>query len=363
LLSDILSEEDAFFAQLTSILQSTADFAEQILPVLVHTLLQAEQAREKVPDESYCLSLSSYFTSVLSSDSSSISCLRSIVNVVLHLRHFPLSHRDALSYNKWLNIDFTLLARSAIKYGAYTTALLFLEIARDVPNSTRAEILWAEEETLYEIYRHIDEPDGFYGINDDDLHQFLIKRFHHEKQWEKAFQFHGAALEAGSTEPSDAEGLVKSFHSFGFDNLAIDALQSSTAIDTARTPNTSYRLGWRTETWDLPDHGEGLLGSSLYVALRAVHRERDARSIDKIITGAIANEMERLRALGSENFAEIREVVQELLCLREVKQWRHNSTKHYLGSKDIDVTQWPELIELNPDFECVISEVIRDIDC
>jgi len=359
LLSDILSLENAFFAQLTSILQSTADFAEQVLPVLVHTLLQAEQANNQIKGESCRLLLSRYFTSVLSSDFACISCLRSIVNVVLHLRHFPLSQSDALSYNKWLNIDFTLLAKSAIKYGAYTTALLFLELAGDDLNSTRVDAVWAEEQTLYEIYRHIDEPDGFYGINDNDLHRFLIKRFHHEKQWEKAFQFHGAALEAGSTEPSDTEGLVKSFHSFGFDGLAIDTLQNS--IVTEAAPSTSYRLGWRTETWDLPDHGEGSPGSSLYLALRAIHRERDDCSRDHIITTAIANEMERLQSLGSENFAEIREVVQELLCLREVKQWRHESTERRLASKDIDVKQWSELIEMNPDFEYVIRGVMLEI--
>ena len=353
LLSDILSEEDAFFAQLTSILQSNAIFAEQILPVLVYTVLQAEQECVEVQVESHRLLLSNYFTSVLSSDTASIPCLRSIVNVVLHLRHFPLSQHDALSYNKWLSIDFTLLARSAIKYGAYTTALLFLELAKDNPMSTNLD---AEEQTLYEIYRHIDEPDGFYGINDNDLHQFLIKRFHHEKQWDKAFQFHGAALEAGSTEASDTEGLVKSFHSFGFDSLAIDALQTSVVTETARTPSTSYRLGWRTETWDLPDHDEGLPGSSLYVALRGIHRERDTAFVDHLITTGIAHEMERLRSLGSENFAEIREVVQELLCLREVKRWKHESTEQRLASKDIDVKQWHELTEMNPDFECV-SEI------
>lgn len=351
LLSDILSEQVTFFAQLTSILQSNPDFAEQILPVLVHTVLQAEQAYMKVQGESYRLLLSTYFTSVLSSDFASILCLRSIVNVVLHLRHFPLSKHDALSYNKWLDIDFTLLARSGIKYGAYTTALLFLELARDDPKNAGVDTARAEEQTLYEIYRHIDEPDGFYGISDDDLHQFLIKRFHHEKQWDKAFQFHGAALEAGSTQASDAEGLVKSFHSFGFDSLAIKALQTSIVTETAHTPSTSYRLGWRTETWDLPDQDEESPGSSLYVALRAIHRERDAFSVDHTIESTIANEMERLRSLGSENFAEIREVVQELLCLREIKQWRHELNERRLVSKDINVKQWRELTEINVDFD------------
>lgn len=353
LLSDILAVTASFYAQLTSILQSDVAFAEDMLPVLVHTILQAEKSNGSKIKVSFRTLLSNYFTSILSSDGVSVSCLRSIVDIVLHLRHFRPRTNDALAYDKWLDIDFTLLASSAITCGAYTTALLFLELASEyqgVPATENA----AAEQILFDIYSHIDEPDGFYGIKTSNLHHFLIKRFHHEKQWEKAFRFHGAALEAGNTDSSEAEGLLQSFHSFGFDHLAIDTLQSS-STGTGNMFNSSgmsYRLGWRTDTWDLPDRSEEQSsGTSLYLALRAIYRERDPRAVDTIVRRALFGEMGRLRALGSENLAEIRAVIQNLMCLSQVAQWRDNSIQKQLKSKHIDINEWMDFIQIDSDFE------------
>jgi ataxia telangiectasia mutated family protein len=354
LLSDILAITNAFYAQLTSILQSDIAFAEQMLPVLVHTVLHAEAPMGRGSSTSCRTLLSSYFTSVLTCDTASTSCLRSIVDIVLHLRNFRPTHiSDALAYDRWLDIDYTLLARSATACGAYTTALLFLELASEYRSPEKIEDATAEQ-ILFDIYSHIDEPDGFYGIKTKDLQQFLTKRFHHERQWEKAFRFHGAALEAGNTDSHEAEGLLQSFHSFGFNHLAIDSLQSSSigAGSIFNASSMSYHLGWRTETWDLPDQTEPQnTGASLYLALRAIHRERDPKSVDSVLRRALSKEMGRLRELGAENHAEIREVVQSLMCLSQVTQWRETTIQDRLRSKCIDIRDWSDFIHLDPDFE------------
>ncbi|RDB20837.1 Serine/threonine-protein kinase TEL1 [Hypsizygus marmoreus] len=360
LLSDVLSAHDAFYAQMIPILQSNTAFAEQVLPILVHTLLRAEKAspESKTPHRTI---LSTYFSAILSSGYASVPCLRSLIETVLHLRHFPFgksfnpSPQDALSYNKWLEVDFILLAHGAITCSAFTTALLFLELAAEVQAENASS-----EDILYEIYRHIDEPDGFYGINDKDLHQNLMKRFHHEKQWEKAFRFHGAALEADGSHGGHVEGLVKSFHYFGFDHLANETLQDNSfhGANTRTSPSTRYRLAWRTETWDLPDCDEQSTGASLYLALRAIHRERDERKVDGVLRRGLSREMMRLRALGSENFTEIREVVQDLMCLHEVVKWRSDFIQVCLTSKHFSGQHWDELAEVDFDFDFLNLENI-----
>ncbi|KAJ7281510.1 hypothetical protein C8J57DRAFT_1559254 [Mycena rebaudengoi] len=355
LLSDILSVVEPFYGQLALILQSDAAFTEQMLPVLVHTILQSEQS-ELVGKDGASLAninlpcrstLSQYFTAVLKSADTSLQCLQSIVDIVLHLRNFapdaPASKKaDALAYDKWLVIDYTLLASKAIVCGAYTTALLFLELAVEYAGDVAADDR-AAEQILYDIYSHIDEPDGFYGIKTQDLHQFLIKRFHHEKQWEKAFRFHSAALEAGSTATRETDGLLQSFHSFGFNHLAIDTLQSSSfgTGATFNSPSMNYRLGWRTETWDLPDcKGEQSPGAPLYLALRA-----------NVVHSAISEEMGRIRGLGSENLAEIRDATQTLMCLNQVAQWFHPTHQDRLASRHVDISQWADFINLPSGFE------------
>ncbi|KAG6863848.1 hypothetical protein C0993_010158, partial [Termitomyces sp. T159_Od127] len=368
LLSQVLSSKDAFYAQLVPILRSDTEFAEQVLPILVHSILATENDEwvnqgTKVQAH-YCDTISNFFTSVLSEKLSSIQCLRCVIDVVLHLRHFDREQsikgkvtKDALSYNKWLNIDFALLAHSSITCGAYTTALLFLELAAE----GHADSKDTTNEVLYEIYRHIDEPDGFYAIHDSDLHQNLIKRFHHEKQWERAFRFHGAALEARQNI-GDTEGLVQSFHSFGFDHLANDVLRTAFTNGDAKkdgpSHDISYRLAWRTETWDLPESSEKSTGASIYLALRAIHRERDVRVIDHTIRRCLYTEIDRLRTLGLEDFAEIRDVIQDVMCLHEVAKWRTNTIQTSLAARNMSKGNLCEFLKIEDNFEWVFFIVI-----
>ncbi|KAF8966296.1 hypothetical protein BDZ97DRAFT_2057533 [Flammula alnicola] len=352
-LSDALAVVDPFFGQLASILTSDTEFAEQVLPILVYTILSLQRIK-KLEHLTFSLRelLSNYFTVVLSSASADVSCVRSIVDIVLHLRYFSPKTNDALAYNKWLEVDYSLLARSAILCGAYTTALLFVEIASEEKSHQDKDL--TTEHVLYEIYAHIDEPDGFYGIKTKDLHQFLIKRFHHEKQWDKAFRFHGAALEAGSSRKGEEEGLLESFHYFGFDHLAIDTLrnfpgQSSEA--TTSSSSMSYNLGWRTETWDLPDQTKDASSAPLYRSLRAIYRERDPRVLENTVQSALFAEMDRLRSLGSENLAEIRSVSQDLMCLGQILQWRQENVQELLKPENMKLDKWKDFVNIDAAFE------------
>ncbi|KAK7025291.1 Serine/threonine-protein kinase Tel1 [Favolaschia claudopus] len=362
LLSDILSAGDPFYAQLTLIFQSEPTFTEQTLPVLVHSILESERTdagwKASLTTLPCRTTLSAYFTAVLESGCAAIPVVRTIVDIVLYLRNFTpeISKQadsakfDALSYDKWLAIDYTLLARNSMSCGLYTTSLLFLELAADYSASSPGTDA-ATAPILYEIYSHIDEPDGFYGIKTQNLHQFLIKRFHHERQWDKAFRFHSAALEAGSTDSAEADGLLQSFHSFGFNHLAIDTMKSS-SLNVGSTSGMNYRLGWRTETWDLPErHGEGNPGAPLYNALRAVYRTRNSRAVQSVARGAICEEMGRLRILGSENVAEIRDAAQSLMCLHQVSHWFTPDIQNRLVTHQSALTDWKEHIDLGSGFE------------
>ncbi|KAG1770724.1 hypothetical protein EDD22DRAFT_769941 [Suillus occidentalis] len=360
LLSDVLSAVDPFYAQFSTFLERDVSFAEELLPVLVHTLLQNELDQPGSTGGPSKSRLSEYFSAMLVLENVHLSCLRSIVGVVLHLRNFcPRGSTDSLTHDKWLDIDYMLLARSAVTCGAYTTALLFLELAAEY-QSLDMDNTAGIEHLLFEIYSHIDEPDGFYGIKTADLRHFLIKRFHHEKQWEKAFRFHGAALEAGSPEAVDTDGLLSSFHAFGFDRLAIGTLQTSQiGLDTRNSSSAlCYQLGWRTETWDLPDNTGDSSGATLYQALRAVYRERDPRAVDVIVRSSLNEEMTRLRQLGTENISGIREVARNIMCLGQIAQWRSHSTQEELSSKPEFTHNLLKLDEINPDFEFTDLEQI-----
>jgi len=170
-------------------------------------------------------------------------------------------------------------------------------------------------------------------------------------------------LEAHSQDTTEAEGVLHSLHSFGFDNLAL-SVQQTTSVGGGGifgSANMSYHLGWRTETWDLPEQTGGhRAGAGLYQALRAVYRERDPRAIDVTVEAAIMEEMNRLRCLGDENLVGIHETIQSLLCLTQVKQWRSNHLQDGLQMQKFDLSGRSEFCEIDGEFECVFNYSCSD---
>jgi ataxia telangiectasia mutated family protein len=112
-----------------------------------------------------------------------------------------------------------------------------------------------------------------------------------------------------------------------------------------------YQLGWRTETWDLPDNAGDNIGATLYQALRAVYMERDPRAVDTIVRSSLCDEMDRLRQLGTENISGIREVARNIMCLSQITHWRSNAMQQQLSRKSEDIRSLPNLTEINPDFQ------------
>ena len=321
-LSDVLSAHDPFYGPLALILETDDRFAEQILPILVHIYLYTDTARMDDSSAKARDIISVYFSKLLSLSTSSTACRKTIVDIVLHLREWPPpDFRDPLAYDKWLSVDFIVLSQNAVACGAYTTALLFLELATEYANAEQHNSQ-AKEEVLYQIYSRIDEPDGFYAISTQDVHGLLVKRLHHENQWDKAFQFHGAALQTQNPDSDTANGVLRSLRAFGFDSLAMTALHSMPGAETLVDRQMTYELGWRAGIWDLPQvPSSDDSASSLYLALRAVHRERETRVVNNVVMEQLHQQMDRLKRLGPENLVEIRQVSQTLMCLDEIRRW------------------------------------------
>ncbi|KAF8578220.1 hypothetical protein K439DRAFT_1395785 [Ramaria rubella] len=337
LLNNVLSGMDSFYAQLSPSIQFDPSFATQMLPVLVHSILLSKEKDARSI-------LSKYFSLILT-EGTSPQRSRSIVDTLLHLRNFPSpSKGDPLAHDKWLDVDFRLLSRGALSCGAYTTALLFLELAADYSRPSR-EANMVTEETLYDIYNHIEEPDGFYAIKSSDVHGFLTKRLHHEGQWDMVFKFHAAEFDQGSRGSRGAEGIYESLHSNGYDKLAVAVIGSSTL-------GPQYEAAWRTQQWDLPEpSGDDQAGSALYSALRAIHRSRDTHTVDALLRTASRNEMARLFSTGNEDMVGIRTRLQTLMSLGEIKKWRAVAIQDQLSARDISPGAWGEFLNVPPDFD------------
>lgn len=329
-LASFLAGRDLFFVDVDTVLSASSEFAERALPLLVQAVLALKEDKTTVASKGL---LSRYFESLLRHSSVPDPVKMAIINMVLHLRHLkPSSATSPLAYNHWLDIDCLLLSQAAIQCRAFTTALLFLELRNEHHPGDRSDDI---NDVLYKIYSNIEDPDGFYGIQSTDIRSSLIRRFHHESQWTKAFSFHGADFQISSNnqdKPLGLQGTLHSLHSFGFDKMAMSLLQGSHAElgGSAGIPDDlGYELAWRTGNWDLPiDTSSAFVtpGASLYAALKAVHRERDPTSVTQIVNSIFHGEILRMSKLSIESMTDLRMVKTSLLCLREIQNWLAKET-------------------------------------
>ncbi|KAH8928956.1 hypothetical protein BT69DRAFT_1256859 [Atractiella rhizophila] len=330
LLADVCDAQKGclFYSQLVPILEQDVAFAVDTLPYLVAQILlpsnDSGQQRKNA--------MSVYFRNIIDSRQSSPLSIRTVIDLVIYLRNFLLPNEDATAINFWLNIDYMILARGAFRCQDYPAALMFLELGAELDNLfSDNPRRYEAEEVFFEVYAHLDEPDGLYGIQSSDILQSLKRSYLHEGLNLQAFELFGADLEVASKHQSSrgkaSDGVIHSLSAGGFSRLARMFLDATGTIESDRkssiSPGKTYELAWRTQRWDLPvtTGMERLPQVALYTTIRALYRERDPKIARDHATNGVMQAVIALSSLSTTNPNPDSEALVSLLCLRNILVW------------------------------------------
>ncbi|KAL1411153.1 Serine/threonine-protein kinase tel1 [Vanrija albida] len=368
LLASLASHDDPFYAGLQPLLQTKGKEATDFLPYLVQATLTCGAAKH-MPDTQHRMGvLTDHFTQVLQSLGAAVETLEMIIQIVLHLRNFqPPYATGELSYNQWLNIDPLVLSEAAGRCGAFASSLLFLEMANDYPrddkgssglNLSDARV----QAVMYSVYSNVEDPDGFYGIQNNDVMDSLLRRLKHEGESLRAFGYNVANFEAsyptqGSQGP--LREAVRNFHDLGFNSLAGNVMKAMPGGQSETDSGRSFlELAWRMGDWDVPLNNDVAQTSEgrFYNALRSVHREMDYDAIQASIETAVQSELACLQAIGVERMTEIKKTTLNLLCLRDVARWTSNNMRRSIDSRDFNGTMLNGFVDLSSSFDFPTAE-------
>lgn len=355
-----LARWDDLLVDAVSLFEHDRRLSRQLLPQLVHLILDKEAVEDQGKKGEVRQALSAYIHRVLESRDNPLATKTVIIEIILYLRRQarPGSYSH-LDNDYWLDLDFSLIAKAALDCKMFATALLYWELYVDIDSKRDAQKkngvvsneqsvgkVFTEDDfqvrlvsdkmilsnaslilqLLYDIYNNIDEPDGFYGIPlESSVKQSLLQRFQHESNWSLAFKYYGAELEAqGQSAQHHLPRLTRSLQAFGMDRLALLLFQSgesSHSLDSQlRLP---YDLAWRTQSWDLPASAFLPESSdrSIYTALRTIHRSRDVAEMQRVVGNIECEEVGSVTAFSFEDVHGSRKKMRELLSLREIKRW------------------------------------------
>ncbi|GAA5987268.1 hypothetical protein JCM10908_001886 [Rhodotorula pacifica] len=341
LLADVLAVKDPLFGQIVPLIQASAAFARATLPALSHAVLLSGALGD---DGEPTAALTSYFQRLLGFADAAVASVGLVVDIIVNLRKHARPEIRASQpsrFDTWLSIPWVNVAQGAIKTGRHLTALLCLDLAHEYDRLfamtnqgqpySRAQDDKAQQ-LLYAIYESIDEPDGFYGRQSSNVREALLRRYHHEGNWDGAFKTWGARHEAQVYHPDRRDsaatgGVVAAMASFGFNRLALDVWQparlSGGLVDKDVASELPYELGWRTDVWDLPVDRTTATSSSatLYSALRACRTSRSIDAARTISIDALTSEVQKLGRVSLDYPTPDPGAMSTLLALRETVEF------------------------------------------
>lgn len=278
------ASEDPVLRALPALLGGIKHVAGKIFPYILHLVLLKEfdggrQVRQTISDAAMA-----WFSECNVSD---VPYMRNLHQAILYLRSQPVPKEiTRVDRDKWLEIDFLRASQAATMCGMYRTALLFAETytgtSTMMTTSRRSSILKdppkMPTKLQLAIYKNLDEPDSFYGVDQGSSLSSAIDRFDYEGDGLKSMLFRGARFgsqmrRSNVLDPTDSRRFISSLIKLNMDSVANALLSTDHLRETGDdaldyTLHTARKLG----QWDIkaPELSQSE-SSTLFKAFQGLH--------------------------------------------------------------------------------------------
>jgi ataxia telangiectasia mutated family protein len=249
--------DDPVLGALRKVLAVIPDLAVQMMPYIVHDALLVESDKKGQIRQS----ISDVFRKVLSDvDGETIPHARLVISCILYLRNQP--RREELTIverDRWLDIDYSEASSAAHRCGLQKTSLLFLEIeaSRVVSGSRRSSAVNYEPplELLHDVFKNIDDPDLFYGVQQSSSLTTVMERLEYESSGFKNLLFQSAQYdsEVQMSERANPHGVLKALNSTNLQGIANTMLSAvSNSGEAPLSFDSTLQAATSLQQWDVP---------------------------------------------------------------------------------------------------------------
>lgn len=249
--------DDPVIGSLRKILNLIPDLAVQILPYIIHDVLLIEgmdngQSRQAISD--------SFNRLLCDVSDKTVLHARLVITCVLYLRNQPVPEETTIAQrDKWLDIDFGEASAAAHYCGLQKTSLLFLEIqaSRVIMGSRRASVAKYEPPLglLHNVFKNIDDPDLFYGIQQSSSLDTVMERLEYESSDFKNLLFQSALYDSETQMLGQGNpyGVLKALNSTNLQGIANTLMHTSGSAKDMTTPfDSTLKAAISLQQWDVP---------------------------------------------------------------------------------------------------------------
>lgn len=279
-----VASEDSILGALPAVLHGIEGMAKRLFPYILHLVLLAEFEEERSVREAISVAAADWFQDCGASQAPYV---RILIQAILYLRSQPVpKEATRVDRDRWLEIDYLEASRAATACAMYRSALLFAETYSAQPvvksASRRSSILVPAPKLPTDlqlaIYKNLDEPDSFYGVDRGASLSAVLGRLDYEGDGVKSLIFRGARLDSqmrrqNELELSDTRGTVKSLIMLNMNSVTHSLLSDDQFRDKGddaveATLHTARKLG----QWDIKapesNHTES---ATLFKAFQGLH--------------------------------------------------------------------------------------------
>lgn len=251
------SVNDPVMGSLQKTLNVIPGLAVQLLPYIVHdVLLFEEENRAQIRQD-----ISDAFKQVLNEAcDDTMPHARIVINCILYLRTQPFPDESTIAErDAWLDIDFGEASAAAHRCGMQKTALLFLEIqaSKVISGSRRSSVATYTPplELLHDIFKNVDDPDLFYGIQQSSSLSTVMERLEYEGSGFKNLLFQSAQYdsEIQITEQASPVGVLRALNATNLQGIANTMLSSTSgAAELSFSSDSMLQGATSLQQWDIP---------------------------------------------------------------------------------------------------------------
>jgi ataxia telangiectasia mutated family protein len=237
---------------------------------------------------------------------------KAALQAINYLRKQPVPKENTNADREyWLEVEHVGAGRAAEYCHLHSTALLLAETApaqRNTQRGSRRSSAVAQptipDDLLLSIYRNIDEPDSFYGVQQDSSLASVLNRLDYEAEGFKSLLFRGAQADSEmrrqhSISANNAGGLISALNYLNLNSLTSVLLSHEqfhpTGSDTAGLALDTAR---KLDQWDIraSEHASSE-PSIIYGVLQGISNATSAGEIRRRIDQGFSNALGTITAV------------------------------------------------------------------
>ncbi|KAK0859362.1 Serine/threonine-protein kinase tel1 [Friedmanniomyces endolithicus] len=257
------ASEGPILSSLPALLRNIPRLANDLLPCIAHIILAGEVNRDPVVRQELSSAISKHLKDRCPALDSR---RRLLLDLLLYLRSQPWPGEATKADRvKWLDVDFMSAADASARCGMPSAALLFAESSISsvqAPRKASSRTSLAQlptvdvpEELLLSIFRQVDEPDSFYGVQQPASLESILGRLDYESDGIKSLMFRTARMDSAmrlshQAPQSDAHGMMRSLSALNLYSLEY-ALTSGPLADSASSSDELLNTARKLQQWDM----------------------------------------------------------------------------------------------------------------